>query len=271
VTALPAAAARIAGTWRVMDSGRSDGAGNMAWDLALLDRARESGEATLRIYAWERPTLSLGRHERARGRFDAAGLAAAGVGVVRRPTGGRALLHHREVTYSVTAPASGLSLAESYRAINGLLVSALAELGVAARPAPRRSAPKPPGTTSCFSEPNEGELEVDAGKLVGSAQCRDDGAFLQHGSILLADDQSRIADLAVAGGSGAGRVASLGAVLGREVGYAEVRDALCTALDRHCRASGVTSPAVVESDPGMLGAVDRYRIHFSDPAWTWSR
>ena len=77
----------------------------MALDEALMSRARRSGETVLRVYGWAAPTLSFGRHQRALGEYDEAALLRAGVGVVRRPTGGRALLHDREVTYSVTAPA----------------------------------------------------------------------------------------------------------------------------------------------------------------------
>lgn len=258
----------IAGTWRFLDSGAADGATNMAWDLALLDHARRTGEATLRVYAWSRPTLSFGRHERTRGRFSADALARAGVDAVRRPTGGRALLHDREVTYAVAAPAAGLSLRESYRAINALLSDALRRLGVAARPAPRRDAPQRPGLAPCFAEPNEGEIVVDGAKLVGSAQWRDDGAFVQHGSILLADDQARIPSLATPTPTPPGtsaatlRVATLSGLLGREVAYAEVRDAL---------RAGVTSTPFAESDPGTLHDVEVHRARFASDEWSWRR
>lgn len=267
-----------AGAWRFLDSGLGDGAENMAADLALLDRARLTGEATFRVYAWARPTLSFGRHERTAGRFDAASLAIAGVDAVRRPTGGRALLHHREVTYSVTAPVAGLSLGDSYRAINELLLDALGRLGVAAQPAPRRAAPLRPGTAPCFAEPNEGELTIEGAKLVGSAQWRDGGAFLQHGSILLDDDQQRIAALELAPRTSRADVAAghlpvgtLGSVLGREVRYAEVRDALRGALEGRCGEAGVTSPTVLQSDPGTSDATSGHLEHFRDPAWTWRR
>ena len=275
--------------WRFLDSGASDGVSNMAVDLALLDHARAAGEATLRVYAWSRPTLSFGRHERARGRFDAARLAAAGIDVVRRPTGGRALLHHREVTYSVTAPVAGLSLRESYRAINALLIGALHRLGVHAMPAERRTAPVRPLGAPCFAEPNEGELVVGGAgqrKLVGSAQWRDGDVLLQHGSILLADDQSRIAEfLATADRAPAEsiervaraveetplQVATLESALGRPVAYAEVSDALAFSL-RHIHAdTRVTSSTLAESDSGIYATVDRHRDHFRDPSWTWRR
>ena len=77
-------------------------------DVSLLDRARSSGECVMRIYEWSRPTLSLGRNQAARGHYDLERARAAGIDFVRRPTGGRAVLHHRELTYSVTAPAAAL-------------------------------------------------------------------------------------------------------------------------------------------------------------------
>lgn len=267
-----------AGGWRFLDSGPGDGAENMAMDLALLDRARRTGEPILRVYAWARPTLSFGRHERTAGRFDGSSLAAAAVDVVRRPTGGRTLLHDREVTYSVTAPVTGLSLGESYRAINTVLIAALARVGVEAQPAPRRASPLRPGTAPCFAEPNEGELTIGGAKIVGSAQWRYDGAFLQHGSILLDDDQQRIAGLAGSSAHGAVvgppdqlPVATLGSILGRSVPYAEVRDALLAALDAGCRAAGVTSPTVLKSDSGTSDAAAAYLEHFRDAGWTWRR
>ncbi|MHB1297787.1 MAG: lipoate--protein ligase family protein [Gemmatimonadaceae bacterium] len=276
------AAARLgAFGWRFIDSGPSDGASNMAVDLALLDHARAAGEATLRVYAWSRPTLSFGRHERARGRFDAARLAAAGIDVVRRPTGGRALLHHHEVTYSVAAPVAGLSLRESYGAINALLLGALRRLGVNAMSAERRAAPVRPLGAPCFAEPNEGELVVGGAKLVGSAQWRDGDVLLQHGSILLADDQSRIAGFmnpaerdpvesirkpAVAASL---QVATLETALGRPVDYSEVSEALAFSLRDLCADTRVTSSTVAESDSGISASVDRHRDHFRDPSWTW--
>jgi lipoyl(octanoyl) transferase len=87
----------------------------MALDEALMTRARQTGECVFRVYSWSAPTLSFGRHQAARVAYDPRTLAETGVDVVRRPTGGRTVLHDREVTYSVTAPASdGGALRESY-------------------------------------------------------------------------------------------------------------------------------------------------------------
>ena len=128
----------------------------------------------LRVYGWSRPTLSFGRHESVRGRFTAEQLERENVGAVRRPTGGRVLMHDREVTYSVTAPApDDERLKESYRRINAMLIAALARLGVPVVEAATQSAARRPGGAACFAEPSAGELVVGNRKLVGSAQLRE--------------------------------------------------------------------------------------------------
>src|SRR5918993_1263494 len=183
--------------WRLLTSPPLGGPENMALDEALMARARRTGETVLRVYAWSAPTLSLGRNQRAIGMYRESALAERGVGVVRRPTGGRALLHHREITYSVTAPlATGDSLRESYARINRLLVDGLRRLGVAVQVAAPSDRALLPSASPCFERPAAGEVVVGGRKLVGSAQWRDDGAMLQHGSILVEDDQSLVSALA---------------------------------------------------------------------------
>src|SRR6476661_963579 len=184
--------------WRLMLVPPRSGAENMARDTGLMDRARETGETVLSVYSWERPTLSLGRNQTASGRYDLDAIASRGMDVVRRPTGGRALLHHREVTYSVTSPVSpDETLNDSYERINGLLLEALFSLGVDARVAAATTPALPPGEIPCFAEPSKGELVSAGRKLVGSAQVRENGALLQHGSILIEDDQALIAQVSL--------------------------------------------------------------------------
>lgn len=254
----------LAQRWRILDSGPADGATNMAIDHALLDRAATSGEAVLRIYAWSRPTLSFGMHERSR--LSRAELAVHDVDAVRRPTGGRALLHHREVTYSVTAPAAGTGLGESCRAINGILLKALARLGVPAAESPRRVRATAPDGAACFAEPNVGELMVEGRKLVGSAQRRDEHALLQHGSILLEDHQSRIATLRGLPPSPSA-AASLNGILARKVDYAEVRGELIAAL----RATAGTAIAGPLDPVELTAAVASHRLRYASDEWTFRR
>jgi len=146
----------------------------MALDEALMDRARETGEWVLRVYSWSTPTISLGRNQTARGRYDLERIHDLGFDVVRRPTGGRAILHHREITYSVTAPCDEAGdLRQSYDRINRLLLHALQSVGVDASVFSPTARAMSPGMSPCFDEPSAGELTVAGRKLAGSAQVRD--------------------------------------------------------------------------------------------------
>jgi lipoate-protein ligase A len=163
----------------------------MAIDAALLAAAMP-GIGVWRWYGWSAPTISFGRNERVAGRFSSASVAAAGLTAVRRPTGGRALLHAREITYSVTlglAPEAGWR--EAYDAVNHILHAALRRLGVDAQRAGAQPPVAPDGPV-CFDRPAEGELVVGGRKLVGSAVWRQGTRYLQHGSILLHDDQAML-------------------------------------------------------------------------------
>lgn len=260
--------------WQVLHSAPADGPTNMAIDAALLDLARETGIATLRIYGWNKPTLSFGRHERTRGRFAVARLEAAGVAAVRRPTGGRALLHDREVTYAVAAPAGSAALRARYDAVNLMIGRALDALGVRATLAASRSRMRPDGA-ACFAEPNLGELVVGERKLVASAQVEEGAAFLQHGSILLEDDQARIATLGLTPAALRTEAVGLNRLLGRSVEPNHVAEALRTALEELLApslASGaVTFRPLATSIPQESKRIAAHRDRFADPAWTWSR
>src|SRR5258708_23244213 len=163
--------------WRLLLSPPLDGPGNMALDHALMGRARRTSEAVLRVYGWSAPVLSLGRNQRARDVYDNGELDRRGITVVRRPTGGRALLHHREITYSVTAPfGADEGLTAAYERVNALLLSALNALGVLASIARPARQSRPPGALPCFGEPASGEIVVGDRKIVGSAQSRARGS-----------------------------------------------------------------------------------------------
>lgn len=253
--------------WRLLDTGAHDGAWNMAADEALMDRARRTGESVFRIYAWSRATLTLGRHEAAARRFDRSRIAAHGVDVVRRPTGGRALLHDREVTYSVTAPVDPAEpLADSVRRINALLLGALQRLGVPAIEATAPRIMRPEGA-ACFAAPAPGELTLFGRKLAGSAQVRQGGALLQHGSILLDDDQGMIASFAVGPFEPAAPAASLREALGQGAVYSVVRDALRDEMQATCDAEAIAADEAGLDEAALAPWLARFR----DDAWTWRR
>jgi lipoate-protein ligase A len=181
--------------WQVLESEADSAPGNMATDLALLDQAGDRGGAVLRTYDWSRPSISFGRNEPVRDAWDVDAMRSAGYDVVRRPTGGRALLHGPEVTYSVTLPLPrGVPWRDAYDAVNARLADAIGRLGVPVTPIGTAAAPPvAPDGPACFAAPAAGELAVDGRKVAGSAVWRSPAAYLQHGAILLRDEQSALA------------------------------------------------------------------------------
>ena len=248
----------------------------MAADEALMARARETGDWALRVYSWSKPTLSLGRNQTARDGYDLEVLAARGVDVVRRPTGGRAILHHREVTYSVTGPLEDAGdLGESYARINRLLVTALRALGVDAvvaghadsSRASREMHRTQPGLLPCFHHPSIGEIMAGGRKLAGSAQWRSDGALLQHGSILVEDDQMELASLMSHPAPPLPRPATLHDALGRVPDEREVAGALFQAV----RSFEDPEARELEPEPLLAERTQLLRCRYLDPSWTWRR
>ncbi|HKQ62878.1 MAG TPA: hypothetical protein VJS92_16415, partial [Candidatus Polarisedimenticolaceae bacterium] len=162
--------ARAQAPWRLLLDGPADGAWNMAVDEALLDSyagAAPPAAPTLRLYAW-RPALSLGRHQPALGAHDGAYLRREGIDLVRRPTGGRAVLHEHERTYAICArlrhPPFAGGVSATYRCIAELLCAVLRALGVDARHAADGSPPGPPAA-ACFAATSRHEVTVAGRKL----------------------------------------------------------------------------------------------------------
>jgi len=256
--------------WRLLFAAPRSGAENMARDIALQARAARTGETVFSVYSWSRPTLSFGRNQPASGLYDLERIRTAGIDVVRRPTGGRAILHNREVTYSVTAPLEDAApLRETYSRINRILQNGLSRLGVAVVPATSSERAAVPSLRPCFETPAEGELVAQGGKLVGSAQYRDDGALLQHGSILVNDDQSSLPDFSARLSAENGSVpapATLHALLGRSPDPAEVAEAMFGAV-----RSLEDERAIELDEDEVRDAALQHVSHFLDEGWTWRR
>lgn len=176
--------------WDLMVDSPGDPSWNMAKDAWLLERTSHTGRTVLRLYQWQGPVLSLGRTQRPERDLDPAACLAEKVPLVRRLTGGRAVLHGADLTYSICAPAGRPpfqgGILQVYRQISRGLVSFLENLGqpveVKAYTARQRSEMISP---ICFSTPSAYEILVSGKKLIGSAQRVVPGAFLQHGSIPL--------------------------------------------------------------------------------------
>ena len=240
----------------------------MALDHALMERARRTGERVFRVYSWAQPTLSLGRHQVARNRIDPGVLEGLGVALVRRPTGGRALLHHREVTYSVTtALAPGDSVRNWYASINVILLDALRSLGVKAETAAPVGRTPLPATASCFVQPDEGEITVGGRKLVGSALLRQQDALLQHGSILLDDDQHLLNQVLPDDELRPAPAGTLRQALREMPSFDDVAAALFQSLNG---TSGVQSSELNLDEQVRIEAADLQRLYASDE-WTFNR
>lgn len=188
----------MADRWRLLLTPPARGAWNMAVDEAVLEAVgRGESPPTLRLYAWQPPCLSLG-YAQPLSDVDLPRLRARGWDLVRRPTGGRAILHTDELTYSVTAPPNeprvAGTLLESYNRLAAAILRALHLLGLPAEMQDRH-APMPAAVNAnpvCFEVPSIYEITVDGKKLVGSAQARRREGVLQHGTLPLTGDLTRI-------------------------------------------------------------------------------
>jgi lipoate-protein ligase A len=169
----------------------------MAVDEAIFrETIRKTSPPTLRFYGWRRPAVSVGRFQDARKEIDIEACMKLGIDLVRRPTGGKAVLHEQELTYAAIAgddlPLFPPDILETYRIISSCIAQGLAKCGIRAEmKAEGRTAVNEPLGTACFSAPSRYELLVAGRKICGSAQTRSHGVFLQHGSLLMAFDPSR--------------------------------------------------------------------------------
>ena len=252
-------------TWHLwLDTTPRPGWQNMAIDQTLLEQSARQGLAFLRLYRWEPYCLSFGRHEPASRRYGRDRILALGVDTVRRPTGGRAVWHARELTYAVAAPDSFGSLPEAYQRIHRMLRDAVRRLGGEAELAPPPGRVPGPADGACFAAPVGGEIMVRGQKVVGSAQVRQDGAILQHGAMLLEDDQALVHALAGTALEAAPE-APLSTLLGRPVPFAEAASAVI-------EAAAPWSSDWQETDAdALVRLAARHEARYRDDSWTWER
>jgi lipoyl(octanoyl) transferase len=284
--------------WRMLTSYDQQGGYLMALDEALLESVIAGGAPVVRFYTWRPATLSLGVNQPVR-EIDPDEVARRGFSLVRRLTGGRAVLHQHELTYSVIArendPRVSGGVIESYRKISAALVEGLRDLGVEvslaepskamfrAMAAARRDADLNETTATeadsshgavCFDAASAYEVTVGGRKLVGSAQARRGGVVLQHGSILLDIDwDAWVSVFAYASDAGKqraylklpGRMTSLKHELGREVRVEETQRAIAAAFER---VMNITLEPTALSTTEATEAERLAREKYESPAWT---
>lgn len=233
-------------TWRLIDTGVSDGAVNMAVDEAIMRSVAEGrSPPTLRFYGWAPPCVSVGYSQSVRKEIDLDRCRERGYTWVRRPTGGRAILHVDELTYSVVAPQGDARVAgdiiTSYRRLSMGLVEGLRTLHGGVVQADRMETDGGlEKSAACFDVPSHYEVTAYGRKLVGSAQVRRNGVVLQHGALPLEGDVSRLVDVlalpepdrVALRGKLLERAIALDEVVGRVVPFAEAVEALTRGFGR---------------------------------------
>lgn len=265
--------------WRLIYDSPMNGAANMAADEAILQAvAQGASPPTLRLYGWEPFCLSLGYGQSLKD-VDLAALEARGWNLVRRPTGGRAILHGDELTYSVALPADHPlaqgAILDSYLRLSAALLQAMTALGASVTADPD-GAPGGAKGAVCFEVPSRYEITFGGKKLIGSAQVRKHGGMLQHGTIPLWGDIGRICDVLCYAtdaeraaarqlvGERATTLESAGVWVTWEAAAAALVDGFAATLDIDLIQDGLTPAELARAD-------ELYRGVYSTDAWNHKR
>ena len=268
-------------SWKLLiDPAPLPGDWNMAVDEFLFRRAEAAAATYLRFYQWDKPTVSLGYSQETAKVMDVEFCRRGGIGIVRRVTGGKLVLHDREITYAVASSDASVfteTLRDSYRLISRALMKGLELMGLASDMAETSPESYVRGTMPCFALPARDEIEIGGRKIIGSAQKRTGAAFLQHGSIPLEKDEGLlVAVTSPSGGTAAGAVTSvppdgagmtsLAEALGRPADFG-------WAVARFCR--GFSEFFGVGLEPFELGPAEREAVsalrdsRYATDAWTF--
>jgi lipoate-protein ligase A len=259
--------------WRLfIDMPPHSGAFNMAVDEYLFRQLDKDPRTTVRFYRWERPTVSLGYSQRVEDILDLEYCRQNGIDVVRRITGGKLVLHWREITYSLVSSdtaAFSPTLAESYKQISAALILGLEKMGMRARLAGPPPSSYSRGNMPCFAYPARDEIEIDGRKIVGSAQKRVGEKFLQHGSIPLRGDEGILDRVSLSRESDSGmKMISILEALGKEADAGWVVERL---------ADGVAEYFDIHFESLIFSTADEKSIQqiqekrYANEAWTMGR
>ncbi|MDE0430696.1 MAG: biotin/lipoate A/B protein ligase family protein [Caldilineaceae bacterium] len=272
--------------WRlIIEESPRSGAANMALDEAIAEAAADGAvPPSLRFYRWHLPTVSLGRHQKAAD-VDEAQLATRGYDLVRRTTGGRAILHSDELTYSVAGPVTDPLMAggvmDAYLRFSNALLSGLEVLGLVANKAGARTRTPRDLSAVCFEAPSAYEITAGGLKLMGSAQSRRKGYVLQHGSLPLWGDITRLVDVLAVSPAEKERLRHqlprLATTLAEALEVPHDSESLAFQRVAAAMAEGFASALEIDLQPGTISArelrrsAELIRTRFADPAWTRHR
>ena len=263
-------------TWRLIPYQSHDAFLNMAIDEAIFrETLKNKRPPTLRFFGWRPAAVSIGYFQNVQKEIHVGRCRSAGVDIVRRITGGKAVYHQDEVTYSLAAGSrEGLfpdNIVRTYEMISSCLARGLAELGISASLAEtgvsRRKTERPP---CCFAEPAGRELLVDGRKICGSAQTRSHGGFLQHGSLLMTFDPAATASL-IRSPAPPEQLRSSVVGVNELIGVPVSAERLCEALRKgFCDGLGIDfAPGELTQEERAFGA--RLTKKYESGAWTLTR
>lgn len=257
-------------SWQLLIEPRPlPGSRNMAVDEYLFRSLDDRPRTYLRFYQWERPTASLGYTQNVAKVVDLEFCRKNGIDVVRRITGGKLVLHHREITYSVVSSDTETftgTLAGSYKLISRALMRGLELMGLA----PSSAGKAPPfyakSDLPCFSHPAQDEIELEGKKIIGSAQKRMGTGFLQHGSLPLDHDERLLKSVSLLREDAAEiRMTSLSEALGRPVEFGWATERLVAGFGEFFHVD--PGPlALTAEDEESIAAIERTK--YGDDRWT---
>lgn len=256
----------------IVDKKPLSGSLNMAVDGYLFQSLGEKPQTYLRFYCWERPTVSLGYSQNIQKVVDVDCCRQKGIDIVRRMTGGKLVLHHKEATYSVASSdvhTFGSSLADSYRLISLGLMRGLEKMGLEPCLAGRPPESYARGNLPCFSFPARNEVEVRGKKIVGSAQKRSGSKFIQHGSIPLEGDEGLLESVSFLKGERSKlRMISLSEALERPVDFQSAVDCLISGMAEFFR---IKLRPMVFDDRDKKAILKIQKKKYANNEWTFGR
>ena len=257
--------------WKlIVDKTPLKGSLNMAEDEYLLNSLEKDSQTCLRFYRWEKPTASLGYSQNIEKVIDFNYCLENGIDIVRRMTGGKLVLHHNEITYSVCSSDEEIfppSLAESYKLISQALILGFKKMGVNSYLAADAPTSYIKGNLPCFSYPARNEIKVQGKKIVGSAQKRQGSRFIQHGSIPVENNGDLLESITnLKGGKSNIRMTSLSEILGRKLSFDWAVE---------CLTEGFSEYFGISLKPKIFNAKERQRIlriqkrRYENKDWTF--
>jgi lipoate-protein ligase A len=254
----------------IIDREPGDGSWNMAVDEFLfMSLDTKTSQTVLRFYGWIRPTVSIGYSQEAGDSVDMAFCKANGIDIVRRITGGKLVLHHEEVTYSLVSTDNTTfppTVGDSYRQVSEAFMAGLRKMGLNPNLAEVPPEEYVRNHQLCFSYPARNEVEVSGKKIIGSAQKRVGSKFMQHGLIPLKENEKLLSSVALSKEKEKIQMISLAQALGKDVGFdwtvSVLRAGISEYFDVHLEARTLT-----QREKKMIRQIQKDR--YANRNWTF--